>query len=225
MKRLFLSILIIFTALPFFAVGLQHEAYFGDSDGLNTALVFGTGKIKNSVGLYFESYQTYLHSNHQESQSHSSSYPLDPYRENEKVYNMNLGVFYQFTWSPTFKKIGNIGIGMDLPLQIGFCYDAVCGANLSASLVPAFKIEFSKCDLLIGYRAELLLREATDDLPFLKSACTIGIRYNIKGKTKASTKSSGKKSSSKFTSKQVTEDSDYQEVNIIPGSDIKTIYN
>lgn len=222
MKKLFLSIILSLAALPFFALGLQHEAFVGDSDGLDTAIVFDKGKIKNLVGVYFETHDTRLYEDH-----HDSGNPYDPYDSYDsgsKVSAINLGVYYQFTWSPTFTKIGNIGLGMDLPLQIGVCYDNVCMLNFFAGLVPAFKVEFNKFDLLIGYRATLLLREAVEEMPFLKSACTIGIRYNLK-KGAAVTSSSSNSSSGKSTPIEAPAGSSESKVNVIPGSDIKTIKN
>ena len=219
MKKLFLSIILSLAVLPFFALELQHDAFVGDSDGLDTAIVFDKGKIKNLVGIYFETHDTRLYEDH-----HDSGNPYNPYDSGNKVFAINLGVYYQFTWSPTFTKIGNIGLGMDLPLQIGVCYDNVCMLNFFAGLVPAFKVEFNKFDLLIGYRATLLLREAVEEMPFLKSACTIGIRYNLK-KGGAVTSSSSNSSSGKSTPIEAPSGSSESKVNVIPGSDIKTIKN
>ena len=223
MKKLFLSLVFMLATLPFFSLGLQHELFVGSSDGLTTSLVFDKGKIKNLLGIYFETHETYEHQSHDYDSSSGSYYPSHDY--DQKFDVINFGLFYQFTWSPTFTKIGNIGLGMDLPLQIGICYDTYCSMNLFAGLVPAFKVEFPKCDLLIGYRAEILVREAVEGLPFLKSACTIGIRYNFKKSNPAPVTSSGKRTSDKSKSTQVPENSDTQKVNIIPGSDIETIYN
>ena len=47
MKKLFLSIILSLAVLPFFALGLQHDAFVGESDGLDTAILFGQNKIKN----------------------------------------------------------------------------------------------------------------------------------------------------------------------------------
>ena len=220
MKKLFLSIILVLGALPFFALELQHDAFIGDSLGLDTAVVFGQGKIKNAVGLYFDAHQTYVYDEY----SSYSPNPEDSSITYSNITAMNFGLYYQFTWSPTFANFGNFGIGMDLPLQIGIGANSAHGVNIFAGLVPAFKFEFQKLDLLIGYRLTGLLAEAVQDLPFMKSACTISVRYNIK--KGGAVKSSGNtKTTGKTKSGDLPDTSSDSKVNVIPGSDIKTIPN
>lgn len=219
MKKVFLSIALFLVTLPFFALELQHDLFLGQSTGLDTALVFGKNSIKNSVGIYFDAHDTWEYNEGYNNRSNSSYGFSSKYIQARAA---NLGVFYQFTWSPTFTRVRNVGIGMDLPLQIGICADSAHGMNLAAGLVPAVKFEFNKLDLLIGYRLSILVAEAAQGLPCAKSSCTIGVRYKIK---KGTTVTSSGSSSGKKTSGESPENSDNQKVNVIPGTDIKTISN
>lgn len=226
MKKIILSILLILSTTHFFALGLQHDIFLGESKGLDTAFVFGSDKFKNSVGLYFDSHDTLVRryeSNGYNGRQSGNSYSQSHYEYIEKPAS-NLGVYYQFTWSPTFTRISNIGIGMDLPLQVGICADNIQGMNIFVGLVPAFKCEFNKADLLIGYRLTFLVAEATQGVMPFKSACTIGVRYTLKKRAGAKT-SSGKSTSISIKKKtsDVPADSGNSDVNIIPGTDIKTI--
>ena len=218
MKRLFLSILILFTALPFFALGLQHDIFLGESRGLDTAFVFGQGKVRNSVGLFFDSHYTLKETHEEYSYSYSyGSTENDSHNRNlEHIEAQTFGVYYQFDWSTTFIHIGSVGLGIDLPVQVGIGVDTGCGLNLLGSLCPAAKFEFRKFDLFLGYKFTALLYEAIEEIPFAKSSVTIGIRYNLK--------KGGSGKASKITKKVDTPDSSSESnVNIIPGSDIKTI--
>ena len=221
MKRLFLSILMIFTALPIFALELQHDIFLGESDGFDTAIVFDSGKIKNSVGLYYDSHDTVDDSS--ESSYNDYSYSYSSYGSNhsdhdKRVSAIDLGLYYQFTWSPNFVELGNFAMGMDIPVQIGFGYDSYYIINCNISLSPAFKFEFRKFDLLIGYKGSVLIAEAIYGMPFFKNSCTLGIRYSIK---KGATITSSETNSST----EAPDNSSQPKVNIIPGTDIKTINN
>lgn len=225
MKRFFLSIFLILSAAPFFALGLQHDLIVGEANALDTALVFGDGKFKNAIGIYYESHETSQPEYENHSSDRSSSYGYIPTSSNRNTEHSNgAGLYYQFSWTPNFTNIGNIGIGMDLPLQLGIGADSVYGMNLIVGLTPAFKVEFNKFDLLIGYKSTILLAEASSGVPCLKSSATIGIRYSLK-KGSSGAKATKSSTRSSQTSTDSPDNSSQQKVNIIPGTDIKTIYN
>jgi len=224
MKKLFLSIILIMAALPIFALELQHDAFLGESKGFDTAVVFSKGKIKNSVGLFIDSHYTKdsdaddLYSDSSNSYTSTHSY----FSNKNTVQVTNVGLYYQFTWSPNFVELGKIGIGMDVPLQIGVGYDNYYTINCLIGLNPAFKFEFNKFDLLIGYKGSVLVAEAMYGMPFFKSACSIGVRYSLK-KGGSAARSSSKSGISTTPQTEAPDNSSKSKVNVIPGSDIKTI--
>ena len=209
MKRLFFSILIFFTVIPLFAVELQHDIFLGESSGLDTAFVFGNGKVKNGVGLYYDTHNSITMVYY--------DYRSSDYRIPEPITVQSFGVYYQLDWSTTFFNIGPVGFGIDLPLQIGIGYDSGCGLNLLGNLCPSTMFKFNKFDLFLGYKFTTLLYEAVTEKPFIKSSVTLGIRYNLN-------KGSSGKISGITTKLEAPDSSSNSKVNIIPGNDIKTIY-
>ena len=162
MKKLFLSIILSLAILPFFALELQHDVFVGESDGLDTAILFGQNKIKNGVGLYFDTHWTKIkdYDHHSSGSSYSgsgysgssgysggsssgysggSSSSYDS--ETISTEALTFGLYYQFSWGTNFFNIGNVGFGLELPVQLGIGFDSVYSVNIFGGICPSFKFE------------------------------------------------------------------------------------
>ena len=188
-----------------FCAGVQLDAFFGGSNGFDAGSVFGSGKLKSTIGVVYESHETeheeFVHSYFEEG----------PHSIIEKA--SYFGPFYKLDYAFDFLKLSDFSLGADVAAQVSFGYDSVHELNFFVALNPAVKASYKSLDFFAGYKGTAFLAEAATGVSFWKNSFSIGVRYNFKSVSPVT------------TSVESGSGSDYNpSIRIIPGSSIKSVY-